>query len=314
MGQRSSSETIVAIIQAFLVQRTWSQADLARHVGVAVRVVRAKLTELERMGIPFDSEEDHPHVYWSVPANWLPGGVAFDRDDLIALLRLLKRVPASPSRDGLFAKIANASRMGGGPLPASPLRLDPMEETQLPLVEDALAQRAVLRFTYFSASRGNMEERDASVHALLHGPPARFVATCHRDGTLKWFRVDRIFHAKLLLAGFRSAEEASIDEFQKLSVIGFKGAEAPLECAFVVRDPEARWVRRNLPSPMEGETLPNNALRVRVRTAALVQVARFVVGLGGAATVETPLLAALVRELAQGALAALAPAAPTGRP
>ena len=38
-----------------------------------------------------------------------------------------------------------------------------------------------------------------------------------------------------------------------------------------------------------------------------------VVGLGGAATVETPLLAALVRELAQGSLAALAPAAPTGR-
>jgi hypothetical protein len=39
-----------------------------------------------------------------------------------------------------------------------------------------------------------------------------------------------------------------------------------------------------------------------VETNALRQVARYVVGLGAAASAETPALAAAVRELAQGAL------------
>jgi hypothetical protein len=43
-------------------------------------------------------------------------------------------------------------------------------------------------------------------------------------------------------------------------------------------------------------------IRVRCTTPAVVRVARFVVGLGSAAHVETPELALRVRELASGAL------------
>lgn len=41
MGQRSNTETIVAILKAFLDQRTWKQADLARLVGVQPATIDA---------------------------------------------------------------------------------------------------------------------------------------------------------------------------------------------------------------------------------------------------------------------------------
>ena len=60
--------------------------------------MRKKLVELQG---PFhlEREEDHPHVYWSVPKDWFPGGVFFTRAQLPELLRLLGRLPRSKARD-----------------------------------------------------------------------------------------------------------------------------------------------------------------------------------------------------------------------
>ena len=67
VGQRSQSETLAAILKAFLDQRTWKQADLARHVGVLPATIKKHLEELRASGVPLESEKDHPHVFWSVP-------------------------------------------------------------------------------------------------------------------------------------------------------------------------------------------------------------------------------------------------------
>jgi hypothetical protein len=72
VGQRSSTETVVAIVQAFLRRRTWSQAELARDVGIAVPALRKRLVELTASGFPLERDEDHPHVFWSVPRDWFP--------------------------------------------------------------------------------------------------------------------------------------------------------------------------------------------------------------------------------------------------
>src|SRR5205814_1411420 len=58
MGQRTSTESIVAIVQAFLAQRTWRQAELARHVGVQTPALRRRLNELARLGFPLTSDEE----------------------------------------------------------------------------------------------------------------------------------------------------------------------------------------------------------------------------------------------------------------
>src|SRR6476620_5587695 len=102
MGQRSSTSTIVAIVQAFLEERTWSQASLARRIDIAVPALRKRLEELQGSGFPLEREEDHPHVWWSVPKTWFPGAVVFKDADIGELLRQLARLPKGRSRDRLL--------------------------------------------------------------------------------------------------------------------------------------------------------------------------------------------------------------------
>jgi proteasome accessory factor C len=308
VGQRSSTETVVAIVQAFLQRRTWSQAELARHVGVAVPALRKRLNELTTSGFPLDREEDHPHVFWSVPKDWFPGGVVFSGEEVPDLLRQLAHLPRGAARDRLLAKvIESAPRRAALGTPAAALVTrvaSPSEESWLPLCEDAAARRAALRVRYYTASRGAIEWRHVSVQRVVVGPPARLVAVCHRSGAIKWFRVDNVLGATVdEHEPFRAADVAAVEAFLATSLDGFHAGGAPSRCAFFVRDPEARWVQSSLLEPMRAEVVPGG-IRVTLETSAPLVVARFVVSLGGAARAETPELRVHVAELARAALEA----------
>ncbi len=175
------------------------------------------------------------------------------------------------------------------------------EETYLPLAEDSATRKVCLTFNYFTVSRGAVEWRHASVQRVVIGPPARFIAVCHRDGSLKWFRLDNVLGARLDSAvPHRVADPDRVDAMLKESVDGFHQG-AVVRCSFFVRAPESRWVERNLPGSMTTEVLADG-LRFTTTTAGVLQLARYVVGLGAAARAETPELALLVAELARGAL------------
>lgn len=302
MGQRSGTETVIAILQAFLTRRRWSQAALAREVGVSAPALRRRLLELEAQGFPLTTETDHPHVYWSLPRQWFPGGVVLTAEECQTLVRLLVRQSRSAERTRLLTKLLGASA------PAANLEraivapaAHPSEDRHLPTLEDAAARREALRMRYFSAHRGQLEERHASVHRVVVGPPARFIAVCHRADALRWFRVDNVVDARLdASVAYRRAEDADIEHMLATSVDGFAGGSAA-PVRFFVRDPESRWVRNNLPAPMEVEVVPGG-IEVSAHTAGLVPLARFVAGLGGAARGLSPELTAAVRALAQATL------------
>src|SRR4051812_23690633 len=109
MGQRSNTETVVAILQAFLKTRTWKQIDLARHIHVGVAALRHHLDELQRNGFPLEREEEHPHVLWSVSEGWFPGAVLFESEDIPELLRQLSRLPRSKVRERFIRTIIRAA-------------------------------------------------------------------------------------------------------------------------------------------------------------------------------------------------------------
>jgi predicted DNA-binding transcriptional regulator YafY len=319
MGQRSTTETVVAIFQAFLRTRSWKQADLARHVGINVAALRKHLNELSTSGFPLEKDEDHPHVWWSVPRGWFPGAVLFDSASVPELLRQLSRLARSEARDRLIHRILVAAPRQPTAATDAPAVLTRQstesEETYLPLAEDAATRRVCLLFNYFTASRGVVEWRHASVQRVVIGPPARFVAVCHRDGSLKWFRLDNVLGARLdASVPHRVADADRLDTMLKESVDGFHQG-AVVRCSFFVREPESRWVERNLPGSMGKEVVPGG-LRFTTTTAGVLQLARYIVGLGAAARAETPELGLVVAELARGALAGLAlsgadsPAAP----
>ncbi len=310
MGQRSTTETVVTVLQAFLQRRSWKQADLARHADVTVAALRKHLNELSASGFPLVREDDHPHVWWSVPKGWFPGAVLFDSDSVPELLRQLTRLPRSAARDRLIRRILEAAPRRPTVPPGAPTVLTRQstesEESYLPLAEDAANRRISLAFNYFTASRGTVEWRHASVQRVVIGPPARFVAVCHRDGALKWFRLDNVLGARLDdTVPHRAADAAAVEAMLKESVDGFHRGDA-VRCVFFVRAPESRWVERNLPGSMTVEQAPDG-LRFSTTTAGVIRLARHVVGLGAAARAETPELALLVAELARGALQSSGP-------
>lgn len=306
MGQRSSAETIVAILKAFLDQHTWKQADLARHVGVQPATIHKRLEELRSSGIPLESERDHPHVYWSVPKSWYPGGVLFTGDQITQLFRQLSRVPNGNARNQLIETLLKYLPTRGAVSAVVPAETTLREEQHLPAIEDSATERVSLQFRYLTVGRGKESVRHASVHRVLLGPPARFIATCHRSGDLKWFRVENVSDAKLdQQEPFRDADPNKVDAHLRASLDGFHEGGPPARLAFFVSDPEARWVARNLMDGMVAEDVPGG-VRVTIETSALKRLARFVVGLGAAAKPLTPALEAEVATLAQGALDAIA--------
>ena len=306
VGQRSNTETIVAILKAFLDTRTWKQADLARRVAVLPATIHKRLDELAANGVPLTIDREHPHVYWSVPKGWFPGGVVFTGDQITEVFRQLSRMPKSKARNLLIESLLRflPTRRVGPEIVAG--EASAREEQYLPAVEDAATQKIALQFRYFTATRGAESTRHASVHRVVFGLPARFLATCHRDGRLKWFRVDNASDARLdTREPFRDADPKQIDAHLRASLDGYHEGGPPTKQEFFVSDPDARWVARNLMEEMRAEEVPGG-IRVAVETSAPKRLARFVGSLGAAAKPLTPVLAVEVAALARGALESIA--------
>ncbi len=269
---------------------------------MTVPALRKRLLELQGP-LRLESEEEHPHVYWSVPKDFFPGGLLIKRDEVPELLRLLARLPKSVARNRIIDAIVERIPQAASPtVPIDAPEISAREEQHLSVIEDAARKGVALRFRYYTASRGAEGLRHASVHRVFPGPPARFVATCHRAHRLKWFRVDNVTDAALdSHAEFHAAKGGALDAFLAESLDGFHEGGPAQEVAFFVREPEARWVARNLMSGMKAEDRPGG-MRVTVRTSSLGRVARWVVSLGDAVTCETPTLGAAVATIARGAL------------
>jgi predicted DNA-binding transcriptional regulator YafY len=309
MGARDHYETITRVIQAFAGQRTWQQAELARAVGIQPRRLRTLLLGLSESGMPLEKEDEHPHVYWSVPPHWVPGGVIFDAEDWDVLVDAVLRIADPTRKERLLGRLLSGRRTispAGGverlnrAVAATPLTVE--EHTMLLLVERSLLEAVPLEIHYYSASRGQLGWRVISPQKVIMEPRARLVAYCHTNRALRWFRLDSIQRGRLAPGQSRQdVPDGELEAFLATSVDGFRdGTEQ--ELAFRVRSPEAAWVRGNL---LPGMTIDNDApgdeLRVVARGAALV-VARYIVGLGGAAAAEAEPLRSLVRQLAEAAI------------
>lgn len=306
MGRKSSTESIAGVLLAFLECRTWKQADLARRLGVERKTLKRILDDLAAGGLKLEQEEDPPHVYWSVPKTWFPGGVAFRGDDLSELVRVLQLAPQSPKRDRLLGIIATTATGLRGTATANAIltrSLTPEEETVLAALHKAAEQRVALRVKYFTLSRGDLATRSLSVHRLLVDV-GRFIATCHRDGRLKWFRIDGVQAVQTSDEPHRAVSDEDVTRLIDESVDGYHSGTPPIDCIFRVDASVARWVKAQLPMPFDAED-GTGFTRFRAKTSGPLALARFLVGLGGAVQVETEQLAALMKGLASSALAAL---------
>lgn len=310
VGARSKYETVAEIVQAFVQQTTWRQAHLAREIGVSSRQLSNVLRELQRSGMPLESENEPPHVVWSVPNGWFPGGVSFQQKHLALLIDAVLRVPDEDSRELLLRRLVTGRTTASSAVKrlmtsvrATLLKKD--EHSTLLTTEQAILQGHSLRLRYFSTHSGELEDRTITPLRVFLEPRPRIAALCHRDRKLKWFRIDNVERAEPATEELPLPhDEGAVSAFLAASVDGFNdGSET--EHVFIVRPPESRWVKRNMPAGMTTDaTYPaSRGLRVLARGGLLV-VARFVAGLGGSARAESPALREAVRQLARAALEA----------
>lgn len=268
------------------------------------KTLRRILVDLQAAGLRLEEESDPPNVFWSVPKTWFPGAVAFRGDDLADLARSLQLAPQSAKRDRLLGIIATTATGIRGTSTASAIltrALSPTEESALVTLQEAVQSSQPLGVKYYTLSRGDLAWRVLSIHRLLVDV-GRFIATCHRDGSLKWFRLDGVQAVRPEPhEAFRAAPDAAVADLIDQSVDGYHSGQAPTVCSFRVDAANARWVKGQFQMPLDVEEGPLET-RFTVTTSGLLPLARFVVGLGRAARVETPELLALVRQLAKGAL------------
>jgi predicted DNA-binding transcriptional regulator YafY len=314
MGQRSPTETLVRIFQAFLRQREWNQARLAEEVGVSAKAVRERLDELRIYGVPLTREEaPSSQVVWRVAEGWFPGSLKIPRGEVSTLLRLVLLAAEGDDRRRMLELLMGAvSPAEAFPSPeavvVTPTRTE-AESRHLQLVLDARLQARPLALWYQSAQQSAPSRRLISVQRVVPGASLRFVGWCHDGEELRWYRVDRIDRGHLDHAEpYHEVADDTVDRWIADSVHGFRQS-TPVACGFTVRAEEARWVRANLPDVERMpnlytiETLDDGGLRVHRVTSAVHMLARYVVGLGDAARAETPELADEVRRLARGSLA-----------
>lgn len=309
MGDRTATETLAQVFLTLMTDRTLSQSELARRVGVDVRAVRRCLFDMKAAGMPLERDEDHPHVYWSVPKNWVPGGSVVPADDLLEIVRNLLRAPHTASRDRVLSRVIARIGLGAAALPVSERvlspELDEREDAMLRAAEDALASERALRMRWRSTRLGDLEDRTISVQRIVHGDPPKLVAHCHRDGCLKWFRIDNVVEARVDrdLAAYVVSDDA-IERFLADTHFGYHQRGPRVVHSFVVLDPAHRWVGRQLGDVRESTPVPGG-VRFVVETSSQLPLARFLVSLGASVRIETAALAAEVRRIATDALASL---------
>lgn len=308
MGRRDGAETVGLIYEALREKRSWTQVALAERVGVEVRALRTALGRMASAGVPLQRDVDHPNVWWSVPESWTPAGVYFPLEEVPALIQQVLRLPSGPGRQRLMEHIVRAAP-SSAPADAAIGRVQTPsvsdhEESSLLRLMEALEKRRTVRLRYRNSKSG-LGEVTVAVQSIHAGPPAHCAVLYRGDDRLKWLRVGRVESLRFDDSiRWWNADPTALEAFLANSINAYSGAQ-PVRCVFAVRSDEARWVRDTLPGADRERYAVSNlgdGIRVETTTAAVLPLARFVVGLGAAARCETPELAETVRALAQGAL------------
>jgi WYL domain len=305
MGRRGASDSAMRAIGLFLERSVWVQAELARALGLTTDATRAVLRSLCDAQVPLRSERRGPQVQWRLDEAWLAGSVRISKAMLPEFYALILSTPRAPGRERFVRELL----AGGG---WSEKAVDAIVPATMPdevdrharALLESVRRRQCLAIKYHSQSSGDLSWRDVSPQLVEHAGTARVIAWCHRSAALKVFRIDRIQDSAARPAlVFRETPRAEVEDFLRGGVNGYRGA-VRVPFWFEVRRAE-RWIEDNLPSMVTfTKSVRGDRVRVEGEVAGHLVLSRFVASLGGHVLAMDPGLAAAVRDVAEGALAA----------
>lgn len=301
-------ERLLDITQYLSEKRARTVAELARRYEVSERTIYRDLSRLSGNRIPVTRDETGYRLLEGSTMRPL-SLTAGER----AILRLALDNPAiarQPSlaktlellRAKLDTVTAAVEETPEALALAGPDRSGTPPGEVVTAVEEAIAKRRALEIDYASLSGGHRAWRALDPYALFHRSEAWYlVGRCHHNDAPRTFRLDRIEAARSRPDPIEPPADFDLDDYLAHAwgvfrgehlfevVLRFDAALAPLiENA---RHHEGEEVTR----------LPSGELDYRVTLSHLDEIARWVLGFGGACRALAPEeLVARVREMGEG--------------
>jgi len=218
------TDRLLGLILYLQSRRYATAADMAAHFGLSLRTIYRDMKALAEAGVPVLAEAG---VGYSLMRGYLLPPVNFTEDEAMALTTgamLLERAAAPtlsahmesalqkvrtvlpPARREDLLRLGRA--MGETALP--PSSASPSEaaiETDLALVQKALARRQPLRFDYRGHGKSHATPREVEPLGLLrYLGHWHLIAWCRLRGALRDFRTDRMQHTMMLDEHFAPRE------------------------------------------------------------------------------------------------------------
>lgn len=319
-GGRGASATsvdrltrLLALVPYVMSRQSVSVAEAAEAFGVSERQLIDDLNLLWCVELrapdpycPIDlSYEGGEIVVTEAESMARPLRLAVDEASaLLVALRMLTAIPELEDRDALSRTIAKLEAAAGEGAAAVSSHVAVQVDARPDVVgrvRDALARGRRLHLTYYVPSRDENTERDVDPMRLLLVEGRSYLeGWCRRAEAVRLFRLDRVVDLSVLDQPARVPEDAeSIDVDQGLFRPSPGDTLVTLEVGRA-----GRWVA-DYYTCENVEELPDDRLRVQLRTSDLWLIRRLALRLGDAGRViAPPELVDAVRGDAERALAA----------
>lgn len=304
MSQRQQLERMMEIDRRIRAGEYPNARTVAGALEVGVRVIyQDKAFMTDRLGAPirFDRSRGGWHytdTTWTLPSMFATEGEVFAFFLGIELARRYLGTafekPLKTAIDRLAVCLGERVRVDLEGMRAAYNFAAPMVpevDPQLLLALDrAIRERCKVRIDYFSASRGERNERIVSPH-LLHNNRGDWYLIAHDGlrGEMRMFHLARVEGWEVLTEQFERDAAFIPDEWLGKAFQSFRGGEEE-RIAIRFDAYQARWIRERRwhESQEPLEELPDGGVILRFRTGGLDAVKRWVMHYGAHAEVMEP--------------------------
>ncbi|MEO1492113.1 MAG: YafY family protein [Pseudomonadota bacterium] len=204
------TDRLFELIQLFREGRLWRGQDLADRLEVSVRTIYRDIDTLIASGVPIEGERG---VGYLLRAPIFLPPLTLSSEELEALYLGVEQVrragdpalsrAATALRGKIDAVVAEVRRAEAGQSAVSILSPVPeMEQTHLPLLRQAIRDRALVAIEYLSLQDEVSSRVVWPLNLQYWGTTWTFVAWCELRGDFRVFRADRIQRAETGIGTF----------------------------------------------------------------------------------------------------------------
>jgi predicted DNA-binding transcriptional regulator YafY len=156
------------------------------------------------------------------------------------------------------------------------------------LLNEAILKKKQVHLQYYTISRDKLTNRTINPYHLMFRQGAwYFIAFCHWRKKTKIFRVDRIKEITISNDTFETPSDFSLSAYMGKSWQVVRGKDQAIKVK--IYPPISRWVKEEIRHPTQKiEELSDGSVIFSAEISGLIEVKKWILGMGSSAQVLTP--------------------------